>query len=47
MTARDVADIFESVAPISSGVPGDQMGFIWGENQLHMPQAAMEREPRR
>lgn len=31
MKARDIANVFEEVAPLDSGVPGDQLGFIWGE----------------
>ncbi|MHB9023980.1 MAG: Nif3-like dinuclear metal center hexameric protein [Armatimonadota bacterium] len=30
MTAREIADIFEEIAPLDSGVPGDQLGFQWG-----------------
>lgn len=29
-TARQVADVFESIAPLDSGVPGDELGFIYG-----------------
>lgn len=31
MTAREVASIFETIAPLDSGVPGDQLGFLWGD----------------
>ncbi len=31
MTAREIANIFETIAPLDSGVPGDQLGFIWGD----------------
>ena len=30
-TARDIADTLESIAPIASGCPGDELGFIWGD----------------
>jgi putative NIF3 family GTP cyclohydrolase 1 type 2 len=30
-TARDVAHVFEEIAPLSSGLPGDQLGFLFGE----------------
>jgi putative NIF3 family GTP cyclohydrolase 1 type 2 len=30
-TAHDVARIFEEIAPLSSGLPGDQLGFQFGE----------------
>lgn len=30
-TAHDVARIFEDIAPLSSGVPGDQLGFQFGD----------------
>ncbi len=30
-TARDVACIFEAIAPIESGIPGDQLGFLYGD----------------
>ena len=29
-TARDVARVFEEIAPLDSGVPGDQLGFLHG-----------------
>jgi len=29
-TARDVADAIEAIAPLDSGVPGDDLGFIHG-----------------
>ena len=31
MTARDVACIFEGIAPLNSGISGDQLGFIHGD----------------
>jgi len=30
-TARQVADVLESIAPIESGIPGDELGFLWGD----------------
>ena len=30
-TARDIADIFEQIAPIESGLRGDQLGFVHGD----------------
>lgn len=30
-TARDVARVFEAIAPIESGIPGDQLGFLYGD----------------
>ena len=31
MIAREIARIFEEIAPLDSGVPGDELGFIWGD----------------
>ncbi len=31
LTARDVADVFEQIAPISSGIPKDELGFVYGD----------------
>lgn len=30
-TARDVAHVLEQIAPLDSGVPGDQLGFVHGD----------------
>jgi putative NIF3 family GTP cyclohydrolase 1 type 2 len=30
-TARQVADVFERIAPLDSGVPNDQLGFLFGD----------------
>jgi putative NIF3 family GTP cyclohydrolase 1 type 2 len=30
-TARDVADVLEAIAPIESGLPDDQLGFVYGD----------------
>ncbi len=32
-TAREIADVFEIIAPLSSGVPNDELGFIYGDPQ--------------
>lgn len=31
MRARDIADAFERIAPIHTGIAGDQLGFIFGD----------------
>jgi putative NIF3 family GTP cyclohydrolase 1 type 2 len=31
MTARQIADAFERIAPLSSGLPGDELGFVHGD----------------
>ena len=31
ITARQIADTFETIAPIASGIEGDQLGFIFGD----------------
>ncbi len=33
-TARDIAKIFEQIAPLDSGVPGDELGFIIGNPDI-------------
>ena len=34
-TAQDIAGVFEQIAPLDSGVPGDQLGFVFGDpNQI-------------
>ena len=33
-TARDIAKEFEQIAPIESGVPGDELGFILGNPDI-------------
>ncbi len=30
-TARDVARLFEAMAPLESGIPGDELGFVYGD----------------
>ena len=29
-SAKDIATVFEKIAPLDSGIPGDQLGFIYG-----------------
>lgn len=36
MKASDVAQIIESVAPISLGVPGDDLGFLHGDSDVEV-----------
>jgi len=31
LTARQIADEFEKIAPIDSGIPGDELGFVFGD----------------
>ncbi|HEY3341524.1 MAG TPA: Nif3-like dinuclear metal center hexameric protein [Anaerolineae bacterium] len=31
-TAREIADLFETIAPITSGIAGDELGFIYGDS---------------
>lgn len=31
VTARAVADALEAIAPIESGIPGDELGFVYGD----------------
>ncbi len=35
-TARDIAQAFEGIAPIESGLPGDQLGFIYGDPETQV-----------
>ncbi len=35
-TARDVADTFEEIAPRETGLPGDQLGFIYGDPETEI-----------
>ncbi len=30
-TAREIANLFETIAPIASGITGDELGFIYGD----------------
>ena len=34
MIAREIAKVFEEIAPLDSGIPGDELGFIWGDPQI-------------
>jgi len=36
MTAQEIAAIFETIAPLDSGVPGDQLGFVWGNPETQV-----------
>lgn len=31
MNAREIAGIFETIAPLNSGIPDDELGFLWGD----------------
>ncbi len=33
-TARQIADLFETIAPISTGIESDELGFIYGSPNL-------------
>ena len=33
VTAREVADVLEAIAPPVSGIEGDELGFIYGDPQ--------------
>lgn len=34
MTAREIADVFEQIAPLSTGIAGDELGFIFGDPDI-------------
>jgi len=36
MTAHEIALVFEEIAPLDSGVPGDDLGFVWGDRQIQV-----------
>jgi len=36
VSAREVADVFEKIAPLTSGIPGDQLGFIYGNPETRV-----------
>lgn len=36
MTAREITKVFEKIAPLDSGVPGDELGFIWGDPEIQV-----------
>lgn len=38
--AQEIADIFEQIAPIESGLRGDQLGFIYGDAQTEVSAVA-------
>jgi putative NIF3 family GTP cyclohydrolase 1 type 2 len=33
---RDVAKVFEAIAPFASGVPGDELGFVFGDPECEV-----------
>ncbi|MDA1142148.1 MAG: Nif3-like dinuclear metal center hexameric protein [Planctomycetota bacterium] len=35
-TARQIADTFEKIAPIETGLPGDELGFIYGDPEVEV-----------
>jgi putative NIF3 family GTP cyclohydrolase 1 type 2 len=36
MTALEIAKEFEKIAPLDSGIPGDMLGFIWGDPDVQV-----------
>ena len=34
--AKDIAQVFESIAPKDSGIPGDELGFIYGDPETEV-----------
>jgi putative NIF3 family GTP cyclohydrolase 1 type 2 len=40
MTARQIADIFEQIAPIESGIAGDELGFVFGDPNVEVTSMA-------
>jgi putative NIF3 family GTP cyclohydrolase 1 type 2 len=40
MTARQIADIFEQIAPLSSGIAGDELGFVFGDPNVEVKSMA-------
>jgi putative NIF3 family GTP cyclohydrolase 1 type 2 len=36
MKAREIAAVLEAIAPVDSGVPGDQLGFVWGDPETEV-----------
>lgn len=36
MKACEIAKAFEEIAPLDSGVPGDELGFVWGNPQTEV-----------
>ncbi len=35
-TARQIASVFETIAPIESGIKGDELGFIYGDPSIEV-----------
>jgi len=36
MRAREIAGVFEEIAPLDSGIPGDELGFIFGDPEIQV-----------
>jgi putative NIF3 family GTP cyclohydrolase 1 type 2 len=36
ISAKSVAQIIETIAPIDSGVPGDELGFVYGDRDVNI-----------
>jgi putative NIF3 family GTP cyclohydrolase 1 type 2 len=36
MAAREIAEEFEKIAPLKSGNPDDELGFIWGDSETEV-----------
>jgi putative NIF3 family GTP cyclohydrolase 1 type 2 len=36
MKAHEIAKVFERIAPIDSGIPDDELGFIWGNPEIEV-----------
>ena len=36
MTGLQFAELFESIAPVDSGVPGDELGFVFGNPEVEI-----------
>jgi len=36
MKAREIVNVFEQIAPFDSGVPGDELGFVWGDPETQV-----------
>ena len=36
MKAHEIAKVFEEIAPLDSGIPNDELGFIWGDSGIEV-----------
>ncbi len=36
MKASEIAKVLEGIAPLDSGVPGDELGFVWGSSETEV-----------